>query len=190
MTQLISYDAGYSPGAFSPDGSLVAVSHLRFDDPEGGVDLWKIDHAAVFSRITDTAGAIDESHPVWSPDGASIAYFSEGEVYRVDADGTDATQLTSDPDYDESPTWSPDSASIAFNTGRAGDGDKWVMNADGTEQRSLIAMPGGEGRADWTGGSIVPLGTAEAVSAAIGREAASRRPTRRRQTSPIRRIRR
>jgi Tol biopolymer transport system component len=37
-----------------------------------------------------------------------------------------------------SPTWSPDGSQIAFLTDRTGQWEIWVMNADGSNQRSLL----------------------------------------------------
>ena len=167
VTQLRSYDDGYTPGAFSPDGSQILVS-LNREEGEGGLDLWTVDHTGDATRLTDTPAPMDEGGATWSPDGSRIAFFANGDVLVMDADGTNVTQLTDDDGFDESPTWSPDSASIAFNTGRADDsGDKWVMNADGSEQRPLVTMFGGEGPADWTTGVIAPLPAPETFSSPI-----------------------
>jgi Tol biopolymer transport system component len=39
------------------------------------------------------------------------------------------------------PSWSPDGSRIAFVTTRNGRAEIFVMNADGTEQRLIAAMP-------------------------------------------------
>ncbi len=79
--------------------------------------------------ITNTPGAM-EREPAWSPDGQSIAYFSdESGLYslHVASQTGDAVagapavkkfSLGSEPAYYFSPLWSPDSKKIAFHDNR------------------------------------------------------------------------
>ncbi len=67
----------------------------------------------------------------------------------MNADGGGQARLTANAAWDGTPAWSPDGARIAFASDRDGDGDIYVMNADGTAQTSLIAD------ADW-GSEIEP----------------------------------
>lgn len=90
--------------------------------------------------------------PVWSPDGARIAFYgyprvsgtcgggSNYDVYVMNADGSDVQNLTTSPsDVQEcfsqtAPRWSPDGRMIAYE----GDDGLYVMNADGSGQRKLV----------------------------------------------------
>ncbi len=60
--------------------------------------------------------------PAWSPDGSEIAFSGgtkrnteDGDIYVMNADGTDLRQLTSGSRVDLSPAWSPDGTRIAFS---------------------------------------------------------------------------
>ena len=79
--------------------------------------------------ITNTPGAM-ERWPVWSPDGQSIAYFSDesgmyklcvapqtGEMLRG-AVAVKSFALSTEPAYYFDPVWSPDSKRIAFHDNR------------------------------------------------------------------------
>ena len=67
-----------------------------------------------------------------------IAFWS-GEIYTIEADGSNQTRLTNNPGADVSPKWSPDGTKIAFvrSTVFGGPLDIYAMNADGTNQTRL-----------------------------------------------------
>jgi tricorn protease len=72
-------------------------------------------------NLTKTPGAA-ERDPAWSPDGKSIAYFSdesgEYKLYVRDQDGLQPPKvidLGADPSYFYGPHWSPDSKHIAYS---------------------------------------------------------------------------
>jgi TolB protein len=78
--------------------------------------------------------------PCWSPDGQKIAFAAEKngnrDIYYMNADGTDITQLTRHPAEDVYPSWSPDGSMIAFNSERSGSSQIWRINVtdgDGKE---------------------------------------------------------
>lgn len=68
-----------------------------------------------------TRNGVRDITPVWSPDGASIA-FSRGrsswDLYRQRADGTGVERLTSTAEDDLNPEWSPDGTAIVFERQR------------------------------------------------------------------------
>jgi len=85
--------------------------------------------AGPIRNITNTPGVMERS-PAWSPDGQSIAYFSdESGLYRLHVasqlgarePGAAAVRkfpLASEPAYYFAPKWSPDSKRIAFHDNR------------------------------------------------------------------------
>ena len=111
---------------WSPDGSRIAFSTL---DASG---RWSIYLASADgSRPTgltapedSPGGPANDFGPAWSSDGGRIAFtrswtYADGhggcQIFAMNADGSNARQLTQDSFCATSPAWSPDGASIAFN---------------------------------------------------------------------------
>ncbi|MDB4733348.1 DUF5050 domain-containing protein [Planctomicrobium sp.] len=83
----------------------------------------------------------NDGFPSWSPDGKQIAFCSNRhgnkDIFVMNADGSEDRRLTNHRANDFAPTWSPDGKQIAFTSPRES-GNAFVMNADGTEESSLI----------------------------------------------------
>ena len=63
------------------------------------------------------------------------------QIWVMDNDGSNRTQLTKGQADNTSPIWSPDGSTIAFVSQRDGNKEIYVMNSDGTEQRNLTHHP-------------------------------------------------
>ncbi|GIV01726.1 MAG: hypothetical protein KatS3mg015_0556 [Fimbriimonadales bacterium] len=63
------------------------------------------------------------------------------EIYVMNADGTNQTNLTNNAAIDSGPVWSADGSKIAFVSDRDGNDEVYVMNADGTNQTRLTNNP-------------------------------------------------
>lgn len=102
--------------AVAPDGRLIYVS-----DHSGERDLWTINADGTgLKQLTDATHK--DSSPVVSPNGHSIVFQScrndasndrACNLWRVDADGRNPTQLTRGT-YDSEPTFSPDGESVVY----------------------------------------------------------------------------
>lgn len=70
-------------------------------------------------------------HPAISPNGKTIAFSYQGDIFTVPSSGGTAKQITSNAAFDSYPVWSPDGNHIAFASNREGSIDVWVMDANG-----------------------------------------------------------
>ena len=66
----------------------------------------------------------------WSPDGTKIANGFGNNIYVMNADGSNSTELPTTGSNDNYPAWSPDGTKIAWETNAGGsNNDVWVMDA-------------------------------------------------------------
>jgi TolB protein len=135
---------------WSRDGKQIGFTSDRED---GNPDIYVMDSdGSNPTRLTQGPG--EETFPHWSPDGKKIVYaagrsspmwdaiLGEGsyEIYVMNADGSNPTQLTDSPgamDDNLEPSWSPDGTQIIFWSSRDGNKEIYVMNADGSNQTRL-----------------------------------------------------
>lgn len=120
LTNLEPFSWHVTPPSWSPDGKKIAFSGTA-SDPTKGTELYVI--GANGTGLTPVAShASDDAAPQFSPDGKRIAFTSDrsgyDEVWIVNADGTDAVQLTEcNGAYCRNPSWSPDGTLMAFSVG-------------------------------------------------------------------------
>jgi TolB protein len=65
-----------------------------------------------------------------------IAFISTGNIYIINLDGSDLTQLTNFSIGAQEPVWSPDGKKIAFSA--TNDGGIYTINADGTNLTRIV----------------------------------------------------
>ena len=144
---------------WSPDGSTIVFN----SDRDGGLRGF-----LVYPDGSDLRPVgVDQwfEYPAWSPDGTRIVFEgaigSNYEIFVLDVQTGEVTQLTNAPGDDSWPVWSPDGTMVAFSSERDDcrlapptqecwdDGepdddhrDIWLMGADGSDLHRVTAEAG------------------------------------------------
>lgn len=128
---------------WSPDSTKIA--YFDWGSPRNTPPNWML-------YVVDAAGGTPRyvmdwqeprfGSPRWSLDSTRLL-FSRSEngdydIFTIDADGTNLTNLTQRIGWDSYPIWSPDGSQIAYHA-QAADGSTaaMVMNADGSNPKKL-----------------------------------------------------
>jgi Tol biopolymer transport system component len=94
-------------------------------------------------RLTDDTKAENEEDYSWSPDAKHILYSSNFDIYVINADGSNRTNITSSFDgLCSLPTWSADGHKISFLADLRQPNsqfDIWVIDADGRNLKNITA---------------------------------------------------
>lgn len=134
---LTQYAEGSCP-AFVPDGDKVVITRFSKETVLG--ELWLVDLEKGQEFLIASSKERGFSYPSVSPDGKKIAFVSGTEeknipfnldIYLIDIDGTNLTQLTFHQGHDFCPRWSPDGNSIFFISQRGsekGEYNIWRMD--------------------------------------------------------------
>jgi len=162
LEQLTSNAVDDFDPAYSSDGRISFVSrNVQSSNPEGDSEVYLMNADGSDHRnLTNTAGAVSDENPHFSPDGQQIAFTSFGkqpsnaegdfEVYLMNADGSGQRNLTNNPALSEfASDFSSDGREIAFSSfgiqpsNPEGDFEIYLMNADGADHRNLTNTAGG-----------------------------------------------
>jgi len=139
---------------FSPNGQEIAFTSDRTGYPQ--IYVMNSDGSNVRPLVRMPGYSCDTAQwspvPVGGPYGTHRIAFRAypiggalGDIYSVNADGTDLVNLTQLQDrYDNSnPSWSPDGQYIAFSSTRAGGkAEIWIMRSHGGDPRRVTYVPG------------------------------------------------
>ncbi len=133
-------------GVLSPDGKYFLTQ------THGQIALVPISDDVASTPITTTPAA--KSEPGWSPDGQSVAFISEGNVWIVPVHGGVPRRLTHDPAgagdprgaTDHHPQWSPKGTWILYESGQHGFNELYVVKPDGSDEHALVTAETYTGR--------------------------------------------
>ena len=107
-----------------PTEEPILPCNITFDsDRDGNREIYSMDPEGA-NQVNLTNHPADDYDPVWSPDGAQIAFVSNREseegsgvnIYKMNADGSEVTLVSSNGDG-QFPDWSPLGDKIAYNSG-------------------------------------------------------------------------
>ena len=159
-------NAALSPGgaraAFEVRGEIITVPAKK-GDPR---------------NITQTTAVVERS-PSWSPDGLTLAYFSEfgGAGYRLELRDhaglgqVRAIKLGDDDTYYYAPVWSPDGKSILYNNSR---GEIWYVDVAGGKTTRVDVDPFARGAGNLFSGGLGMSWSPDARWIAYGRSIQNR----------------
>jgi Tol biopolymer transport system component len=114
--------------AWSPDGTKIAFTgpgDFNEDNSGGLEDIYVMDadpSTDDATSLTNTPNSL-EYQPSWAPSGAQLAFVREvrgqiiseqSDIFVMDANGENATNLTQTDASEHAPDWSPDGEKIAF----------------------------------------------------------------------------
>ena len=88
--------------------------------------------------------------PSLSPDGETLAFNFQGDIWTVPVNGGVARRLTVHEAYESRPRWAPDGRHLTFNSDRSGNEDVWIMASDGSDPRRLTYRSSDDVVCDWT----------------------------------------
>jgi Tol biopolymer transport system component len=122
--------AVYAP-ELSPDGERIV-----FTNNGNGIWIMRAD-----GKNPHAITHRDDIDPTWSPDGSRIAFASsrtgQRQLYVMNADGSDITQITDLNNMGGRSTWSPDGTKLAFYRGPEGDHNIFVVDVSTKEVTRL-----------------------------------------------------
>lgn len=97
---------------FPISGSLIFHSNM-----DGDNEIYLMTKNSI-TQLTDNTW--NDEYPVWSPDGANIAFTANPEghydIFFMRADGSNITRLTTSKAHEKEPAWFPDGKSIAYSS--------------------------------------------------------------------------
>ncbi len=142
-------------GVWSPDGSRIAFTSNRTNEPDGNVntDIWTADIARAGKpfaprRVTDNPGT--DGTPIWSPDGRTIGFttqldpklfwYASAHLAVAPAEGGQARVLTGSLDrFFYAPRFSPDGREIFAAYEHDGEQPLVAINVETGAKRDVIA---------------------------------------------------
>ncbi len=90
-------------------------------------------------------------YPSLSPDGQTIAFSYQGDIWTVPSEGGRANRLTIHEAYETMPEFSPDGKKLLFVTERNGNEDIYTIDSDGSNLKRITFHSANDAEATWKG---------------------------------------
>jgi len=134
----------------SPDGTQLAICHHSSNlKDEGNAIIYTLPiEGGEPKRITEHGPSYWHG---WSPDGEKLAFVGgrpnskHFNIYSINVDGSNETQLTDTQGLDDGPDYSPCGKYIYFNSYQSGMMQIWRIDSDGSNPTQLVESP----HSDW-----------------------------------------
>ncbi len=104
-------------------------------------------YTATFCQTSD---AYFLTQPSLSPDGQTVMFSYEGDIWKADITDGRATRLTAMQGYESNAKISPDGKWIAFTGRQFGNADVFVMPLEGGEVKQLTYFSGTDEVSSWS----------------------------------------
>jgi len=137
-TERYSPDGTYWVSTADVDGNPQIIMHLPVTTQFGELPPKPV------TRMTGMS-----YDPVWSPDGAWIAFVTteneSDDIWKTRPDSSEQVSLMRNNwEWDKHPSWSPDSQRIVFFSNRDGDRQLFVMDTNGRNVTNISRVPWAE----------------------------------------------
>jgi Tol biopolymer transport system component len=125
-----------------------ALAYSGLADGATQQDIFVLELGSPPRNLTNSPD-IEEDFPAWSPSGDRLAFVGspvgtqnlpQRQIFAMNADGSNRTQLTSGPGPHTNPVWSPDQAWLAYVARETSSAwQVWAMRADGSAPRQITS---------------------------------------------------
>ncbi|MEO8456975.1 MAG: hypothetical protein ABI559_04100 [Chloroflexota bacterium] len=145
----------------SPDGRTIAFlsDQVPLSDPPvqgSNIGIWTMDFDGLNPQFLTSFSTSDGvtgffGHELsWSPDGKFLAYTKDLDVWTIQSDGQNATDLTNDSLVQPNVAWSPDGSLIAFTQGTlVSSFDIWTIDPNGGHRQRVSSNIDSAGLLTW-----------------------------------------
>jgi Tol biopolymer transport system component len=130
--------------AISPGGDQIAFVRASASGDRRVVVAPLADVAQARVVTGDGDGLWNHRNPAWSPDGQTICYRAQRDLWCIAARGGRARRLTMDGEVDFEPAWSSDGSFVLFSSLREGTQALWRVGQNGGRPVRLTLGTGPE----------------------------------------------
>jgi TolB protein len=139
LTQITTGDSQNLYPTWSHNKSRIAFMRQTSEEEDRNGDIYVINFNGTGLRRLTIGG--DYHCPDWSPSGNTIIFDGYGSGIQTVKIGGNLLKVVLDDEYADRPDWSPDGSQVAFHRPDLdpfpGLGELFIMNADGSDIRSL-----------------------------------------------------